>query len=90
MVQSYLERRTIIKLHEATEAAIRNAADSTPPLLADVIEFQGLVDNGRYYTLDGKKEILAPSYTIFISEAAALSKDEIQWIVDEYLKMKGK
>ena len=52
-----------------------------PPL---PVSFRSLVKDGKFYTLDGEKEITAPYYSKFITSVNDLTPIEINYILIKY------
>ena len=52
-----------------------------PPL---PVSFRSLVKDGKFYTLDGEKEITAPYYSRFITSVNDLTPIEINYILIKY------
>lgn len=48
------------------------------------VSFRSLVQGGKFYTLDGLKEVQAPYYAKFIKSASDLSPVEINYIIIRY------
>lgn len=52
-----------------------------PPLS---LSFRSLIKDGKFYTLDGEKEISAPYYSKFIKTIDDLTPVEINYIIIKY------
>jgi len=52
-----------------------------PPL---PVSFRSLVKDGKFWTLDGEKEITAPYYSKFITSIDMLTPIEIHYILIKY------